>query len=344
MAETNKDLEEDLFERPTLMQRIKRSRFLAIAVLVHIVVLLIFGGKILWESRTKQALQSQALFAPPSKQEQKPAQETDKKVDVKVQPTKTPTKTVLANDKLSGEFNVPLPDVIPGPVAGDVASGTDGSGAGGSEGVGLSKVDVPKTSIQIVFCVDISRSMIRGGRAFKVVEIELQKQLRRLNETHEFNVITFAKVGHAYKDKLVGGSVAAIEEALLWFHKLSPDSFKAENWKKDQVNGILDFHLGSHPHIALQQAFEQKPDVVVLLSDGNPTDISRQEVVDLINSLQEKVQNKVVVHTVLFPTANTGEESERAKNFMETLALNTGGEFKMVNNPKKSGPGGGDVQ
>jgi hypothetical protein len=341
MSDPFYDENKDPFEKEPFIQKLKRNRFFVIALLLHLVAFFIFGSKVLWKLEPKKSLESTSLFAPPSnKPEQKPIQEPEKKVEVKVQPQNTPSKSVITTDKLSANYNVPLPGVIAGPTAGATPSGPGGNGSGnGPNDSGLNKIEIPQPRVEIVFCVDISRSMISAGRPFKVVEQELGRQVRRLKENNAFNIITFAKVGRAYKNELVPGTVAEIETALIWFHKLSPDSFKAENWKKDQIDNILDFHLGSHPQAALEQAFKHTPAKVVLLSDGNPTDISRDEVMEQIDALEAKLKTKVPVHTILFQTAGTQNQNDDARTFMQMVAANTGGEFLEVSNPRKSGPG-----
>jgi hypothetical protein len=340
---------EDPLGRETLFQKIKRNRYFAVAILIHIIILAIFGGRVWFESIPKNSLQSTVLIAPrPDEPKDKPIQEVESSEPSYNVKTPTPAvkpKTIISNNKLSNNFNVPAPDVS------DVISGTSiGGGPGGGKGKsngpggdGFENInfgEAAQKAVRVIYCVDVSRSMISDGRAFKVVETELQNEMRRLNETNEFNIITFAKIGEVYKDKMTPSSAQETSTALQWFHKQSPDSFKDRNWEKDKLYDEEDFHLGSHPHMALEKAFEQNPAMIVLLHDGNPTDISRQEVLDKINELESKLTKKVAVHTVLFQTASEGEENGRAKMFMNTVATNTGGIFKIVKDEKKSADAG----
>lgn len=340
MADSDPKDNQDPFDRESFWTRLRRSRYFFIAVFLHVILIFIFGHRILFEPHQQVILKSNALFAPPSpKKPEQPVNTPtteEKRVEVKAAPPKEETKKILTTDKLSSSFNVAPPPI--NPTVSGLTGSAGGSPGGTGDGMGITDVNYGKDEklISVVFCVDISRSMISGERNFKVIEDELSKQLHRLSEaTNVFNVITFAKVDRAYKKDSVVASPGETGSALLWFHKLSPESFKAENWKKDQLDDVVDFHLGSHPHLALEKAFQERPNLIVLLSDGNPTDISRKDVEDRIKKLQESSGRPVTINTVLFETASEGEENHRARQFMELVAKDTGGTFSSVKHPKK---------
>jgi len=100
--------------------RVKRSvtklietRYLLIALLIHALVLIVFGGKVLFEAYQRVSLESPSIIAPvQAATTVPPSVSQEKTIDVKVNmPDTSSLSSKLATDKLSASFNIATPDI-----------------------------------------------------------------------------------------------------------------------------------------------------------------------------------------------------------------------------------------
>ena len=169
--------------------------------------------------------------------------------------------------KPTGRANVPGSWV--GDSLGGGGTGGDG-GPGGGPGVGNGPgggtdalpwivVDGPGLSGRVVFVLDVSASMAAAG----LYKLELAKeflvdQIYRLEDTDDFNIITFAgKTNSMEKELLKGADEKNIRLAQKYLDKFTQES-------------ILN-NQGTNTLAALLKACAMQPDVIALLTDGRPT-------------------------------------------------------------------------
>jgi len=150
-----------------------------------------------------------------------------------------------------------------------------------------------------------------GGRAGAEVSDQLRERRQKAEEAIRevasgvdglpdgtwFNVITFESQPHPWQPSLVEATDEIKEEAKDYFDDLEPTG-------------------GTAMIPALEEAFAEGPDFIVLVSDGEPNEGS-QAVLERVTELN--ADDAVVVHTI-----GIGEDHDR--DFMETLAEQNGGE------------------
>lgn len=149
------DLEPDLCHSPEStskrwVRKMLNTRFLLIAVLIHGLALLFFGGMVLFVSYKKIELTSSNLIAPPavSTPVAPPSSGQETKIDVSVKVPEMPKMeaTALANSKLSPTFNVDIPVSIPVMSASQTDFGSAmGNGLGSGSGTGSGSFGSLKT-------------------------------------------------------------------------------------------------------------------------------------------------------------------------------------------------------
>lgn len=124
-----------------MIGRLLNTRFLLIAILLHALVLIIFGGNVLFEKYAKVNLESSNLIAPSAAPAYTPPPSggREQKFDVSIKPVEmAKQETRLATEKLASSFNVQIPDVLTphAAVPTDMAASLTGSGSGRGMGQG----------------------------------------------------------------------------------------------------------------------------------------------------------------------------------------------------------------
>ncbi|MGH7572685.1 MAG: VWA domain-containing protein [Gemmatimonadota bacterium] len=220
-----------------------------------------------------------------------------------------------------------------GPVAAQV-NPYGSSGKGKVYGLDLTALQGPDSApARIVIVMDFSGSMagqsgggveqevagrverglgrLIGGRAGSEVSEELRERRQKAEEAIRevasgvdglsdgtwFNVITFESEPHPWQTSLVEATEEVRDEAKDYFDDLEPTG-------------------GTAMIPALEEAFAEGPDFIVLVSDGVPNE-GPQAVLDRVAELN--ADGAVTVHTI-------GIGQDLDMEFMETLAEQNGGE------------------
>ncbi len=215
------------------------------------------------------------------------------------------------------------------PAAGQVANPYGASGEG--KFYGLEVADMTG----VVFVLDLSGSMagqtgsatertvagkaergigklLGGGRAGNLAQKKLAERRKRVEEA---------------KREVAGAIKGMSDEAtfnLLYFES-QPHLWKTEmltatpEAKKDARDFLDDLEEGGGTGMkrALELAFEQEPRVIILVSDGEPTDASPQDILDEVARLN--ADHAVTIHTVI-----VGDDLDTS--FMKRLAEQNGGQ------------------
>ncbi|HUP01761.1 MAG TPA: VWA domain-containing protein [Gemmatimonadota bacterium] len=151
-----------------------------------------------------------------------------------------------------------------------------------------------------------------GGRAGNIVQDKLAERRKRVEEAKRevagaiegmapqatFNILYFENVPHLWQSEMVTATEEMKEEA--------------EDFLDDLAEGG-----GTGMMQAMQKAFEQSPQIVILVSDGEPTDASPKDILDKVEELN--ANGAVVIHTVV-----VGDDLDTT--FMKQLAEQNGGE------------------
>jgi hypothetical protein len=337
-----------------LAKKILETRFLMIALLLHVVVLIIFGGKILFENYQKVSLESNSLLAPKSSDASPippPSSAAESKVDVKVDmPKNSQSMNKLATTKLSENFNVATPDIQNNvSISMDSGISTGGAGGGGGAGVGtgggtgLANVNffgIKSQTKNIVLCIDASASMGRGqkvGHTYKEVIKQAQLCLSTLSRDNEFNIILIRGHAISLRSKMIKGIPSEIKKAIDWLTRFDPENntttmddreFVYEGKPINKNNG------GTRVDLVLEKAIGLKPDVIMLISDGMlsfPDGLDAEGASDWLMAIVKKEQSKhgvkIPINTIYYRTLS---DDENAKAYLKRLARDTKGEFKDI--------------
>jgi len=349
----SEDIELDpLFDR-SLNARLKRfskrileSRYLLIALLIHALILIVFGGKVLFEAYQRVNLETDSIIAPSAStapSQPPPAASELKNFDVKVTiPQNSKMSTKLATDKLDASFNVSTPEVQNAVSVSMEGIGMAGGGVGGGAGQGTGFANVKFFGIsagkatRIIFVADISASMNNGaavGHPYSEVIREVSKAIQALTPDSQFNIVAFAKKGYAYKPKLVHASPQEKEKAIEWFKSVDPTLLIAlrKTGKPDMIGDVVDAHLGTKADDALEQAIQMRPAMIMFVSDGIPTVKAGPDgLLKDVQKWQREHGTRIIINAVYYTTKTNSADGSDAKGFMTKLATENGGVFKLI--------------
>lgn len=143
---------------------------------------------------------------------------------------------------------------------------------------------------RIVYLVDSSNSM-KNGKFTKAAE-ELMKSVKALSVRQKFYVLFFSDTMHPmFEPDAPADMVPAT-----WLHVR----------RLERMVGEMQMQKGTNAKEAAQRAFELKPDVIYILSDGAFTDRTRPFL------MRENAAAKVPIHTIGFRTSERGEDALQA--------------------------------
>lgn len=199
------------------------------------------------------------------------------------------------------------------------ASGSGNSGGvlaefgvpGGGGGIGLKSdfIGIGGNAQTVIFICDASGSMIN---LFDQLKSELEKSIKVLQPIQGFNVIFF-------RDQDA--------EAINKYSLLMANQTNKTKASKFLQN--ISVSSGTQPIPALEMAFRQKPELIYLLTDGDFSDPSNEEVLARINQLNR--DKKTRINTILF--TGTRDDKDILRPFMDVMtqiASENGGVFKYV--------------
>ncbi len=202
--------------------------------------------------------------------------------------------------------------------------------AGAAAGGGFSFFGFRGAAGSIVYVVDVSGSMIQGTKdrtSYEKLEQEVINSINALSPAMKFNIITFGSEAFVYQRTIVGATPMEKEKAIKWLKSYSPCLLLISG--QTQGNDSMWVSVKGRRHnktsskMALSKAFEQGPDTIVFVSDGEPTDDQRDKVLWSVRELQE-VRSKRAIINVFAYKADSGQF------FMEKLAKDNGGKFTDI--------------
>lgn len=183
---------------------------------------------------------------------------------------------------------------------------------------------VPIVGRRVVFVIDRSGSMaypMEGGAATKseLSQRELIAAIGGMRDRTRFGVVFFSDTVKRWPDRLLVASDANRARAIEFVERLSP-----AGWT-DLCTGLLRAlgvtRIGEDIH---DVPYEERPDQIVLLSDGNPTAGPIQNPTDIIDEIARHNAGLAIrIDTVAF-----GPDADRL--FLERLARANGGEMMVV--------------
>jgi hypothetical protein len=193
-------------------------------------------------------------------------------------------------------------------------------------GIRTSFIGLPGSGSRVVFVCDATGSM---KDAFEGLKWQLQKSIDGLSGRQAFNVILFQ-----------GGEGMALERKTM---------LSATKQNKQKASGYLakcELKYGSNPIPALEQAFEQKPELIYLLTDGDFFDAEEKSgklegnaaVVEYCR--KKTADGKTKINAIAFVRKSERLGNVEALDYVKalrTIARNSRGQFKMVSEEEMGG-------
>jgi len=184
--------------------------------------------------------------------------------------------------------------------------GFEGLGTGSGNGSGLFGVGGDEEACQIVYVVDRSGSMTNS---IDYVKLELKRSIGELGEEKEFHVIFYS-------------SGPPVEMPT---RRLVNATDRDKRLAFEFVDGIIA-QGETDPSKALERAFEVKPELIYLLTDGE----FDKAMVDLLKRLNR--DQKITVHTIGFWSWRSRQDSDppSGEEVMKIMADQNGGNYKAI--------------
>ena len=237
----------------------------------------------------------------------------------------------------------PPPMMAPAGQGGTFSTRPGMLGAVGATGTGaaINFFGIRDKSSSVVIMIDVSDSMfIRTGDAdsgkltkhgkeqnFQTIREEAIRLVESLGPNVEFGIVRWAGSAQSWKTELIPATEenkrAAIEHI-----QVEIDMKKARAEKGEPG--------GTRHDLALRAAFELKPEVIYMLTDGNATiaehkggmrPIPPEDIFSVVTAGQKALRNSARVHVIYYLT---GVEREEEREMLMSLAARNGGQFRPI--------------
>ena len=189
---------------------------------------------------------------------------------------------------------------------------------------------------RVLFVIDVSESMNKGGGHIEVVQpdgqtraidkpdnmsiarAELERVVSTLDDTVRFNIMTYAENTELYKPGCVWATAGNKSAAIKWVRKLKPHGLSTT----DTYLALMTALGAAGKSIAAAARSRPVYDSVFFLADGQPTTGITTDPEEILRDVrQANPDARIVIHTILIPT-----EGEIAGQFMSSLAAENGGD------------------
>ncbi len=259
---------------------------------------------------------------------------------------------VLVSETLSPVVVPVVDEFVENPVDLGVGFG-EGMGTGigsGGAGLGGSFFGTPAAGKSVLLVIDTSGSMIGncGARGIEAIREEVNRTINRFRPGSRFNIICFANMADGFRSKPVAATSAnkkaAIEFMEIYYtNAITKTRAQSNVDPKKPVRFVpirpsdhkdtADTSGGSRYDMALIQAFEQHPDTIFLLTDGQPSvqlkgkSLSDRDILSLVRRAAKRAGGKR-------PVINGISVNGIGKSFLEDVAKAFRGTVKVIE-PKK---------
>jgi hypothetical protein len=346
-------------------QMLVKVRCYAASFVVHVVIVAILSLIVLTERSSSHGsfqLNGGYLLAPSQSEafEASGSREQIQTATISIQSLIKPTETVshprpvIVSAASDLPVTVELPRATTGPVLQKFTEGKttvgNGSGmgsilAGIGSGIGpgrkINFFGIQDEAEKVVFIVDISGSMVsadKGGyEGFNRVKEELHRLLEGLHTHSSFNVVLFGSQAFCFQSQsMIQATPENREAAYQWilpvhdskkFHEsLGPEIM--ESLYTPTIRGMPEGG-GTRIDLALLAAFEMKPDMIFVLSDGAPNIAgwNSPEVLNKVTAWKKQIflnQKEPKIHVVSYEADGAGN------NFMQSLSSRNSGKFLRI--------------
>ncbi|NQY33349.1 MAG: VWA domain-containing protein [Coraliomargarita sp.] len=308
---------------------------LAVSIGLHVVALLLFGAYKVVETITRE---EQSFEAPPV---EAPPPEPVPPVELmrRNQQSSAPSVAPIVLD--TPDLELPELDIdfdVQSRSAYGRGAGGFGRGAGGGASIREMAIDIESFEFfgkefktqgdRMLFVIDISASMIdprnRGIDGYKTVVAEVVKTLESMQRGN-FNILAFASGVDSYRGSFTSLSPSKVRDAERWLLSMDPAPGRIEAEKRGEKPDWTKYkdgrNTGTRTDLAMEEAFNKRPSTIILLSDGVPSKVSKEDNYTLVQELQ--TIPKTPIHTISYKSPAAGE-------FLRILAEQNDGTFTMI--------------
>jgi hypothetical protein len=328
-------------------------------ILLHMGVLIVAGIWIIARELTKPAstFESKRLKLPAEEREHRMMMDaldalapkpsfTDKLQALKPGPILLPELPKVPMDQLlqlaPSEI---VSEQISAVMAASGGTGAAGDGQGG-DGSGTNFFGIQDVARNVVIVVDTSDTMfvrsLEGKKhrfQFSEIKEETAKLINGLNPSSRFNVVIYEGGAMAFSAESFLATDANKEASAAWIRALGENPKASINTRPTQGPKLMEGG-GTRLDTGLRQAFQMKPDVIYLITDGqvtSPTGAIEPRVIDreireTLQELQMGLKTPARIHVVYYVTAVARAEEERR---LRAIAANNHGQFIEVKATEK---------
>ncbi|MEY2539771.1 MAG: hypothetical protein QOG67_3511 [Verrucomicrobiota bacterium] len=219
--------------------------------------------------------------------------------------------------------------------------GTMGSLGGTGTGAAINFFGIRDKTSSVVIMIDVSDSMFTrtgdadGGKLakrgreqnFQTVRDEAIKLVEGLGPNVEFGIVRWSGGAYSWKSELVPATQENKEAAIA--HIQDEVDMKRARAKKGE-------HGGTRHDLALREAFNLKPEVIYMLTDGNATaaqpgggmkPIPPDEIFKVTDAGQKALSRRARLHVIYY---RTGADRPDERQMLMSLAARNSGKFLTV--------------
>ncbi|MFL6513497.1 MAG: vWA domain-containing protein [Chthoniobacterales bacterium] len=331
----------------------KRREFLLISIAVHLLFGLGAGYLVVSHYTAARKLTFQAGPKSPNRSERAIQHKVQLQEKMKTAPPIIPKRILTAG--IAKITLPPLPDVsglksaTPGPLM--AAAGQNakfgaqaamiGSAAGTNAGAAINFFGIRDKSSSVVIMIDVSDSMFtRTGDAdgrklvkkgkeqnFQTIRDEAIRLVESLGDNIQFGIVRWAGSARSWKSELIPATEENKRAAI--DHIENEVNMKTARPTKGEAGG-------TRHDLALRSAFDLKPEVIYMLTDGNATiaehkggmkPIAPETLLHVAAEGQKGLRRSARVHVIYYVT---GEDRDEERQMLMSLASRNGGQFRGV--------------
>jgi von Willebrand factor type A domain-containing protein len=249
-------------------------------------------------------------------------------------PAEAPQAPIMAGAGQSADFG-PRP-------------GTMGSVGGTGSGAAINFFGIRDKSSSVVIMIDISDSMFtRTGDAegrklarhgaeqnFQTVRDEAIKLVQSLASNVQFGIVRWSGGAYSWKAELIPATEENKQAAVA--HIQNDVDMKKAKAKKGEAGG-------TRHDLAIQEAFNLKPEVIYMLTDGNATaaqpggglsPIPPEDIFRVADVGQKTLGRRARLHVIYYLT---GADNASERQMLMSLAARNGGKFLTVSAKGREG-------
>jgi len=270
-------------------------------------------------------------YSAPNQEKEEPSEKPDLAKGLRPKPeSSSSARARVIAAQLDAPVAVPTPDnpdpIGPFGVDDDFNAGFGSGDGDGDGGGGASFFGTPRNGRRVVYLVDFSGSMASdatGGSRISILKKELVRSINELSEKMSFAVIFFSHNAWTIDiaDPDAGWNGLGDTPITAWY----PASARVKEQYVKKINQMgPQGNTAWYPPLKMAFSMIPAPDIVYLLSDGEPRDFDQA-----INEMEDINPHTIPVDTIAFELPGTP-----ARNLME-IAQQTGGKFTLIYKGKR---------